>query len=296
MPNRSKITVVLAGVLWLAGVSTLSGQEANAFSNTSFPSSIFSSQAALPHMAPELALSTFEQRADRQFSELPSYSAVTRISAELPQSKQSAVFELERHYAAPRTLHFVPVQFSGDDFVKHNVINRLLQQEVDRTEKQIGAQTAISDKNYKFTYKGGAELNGRAVHVYQVKPRTTLAGLFKGHVYLDALTGAMLRAEGKVERTPSFFIKRIEFVTDYIDLNGFSLPIRIHSVADARIIGRVVTDISTTAYNLEGNPAVPAAGPAIPAPAVIPAAASGNNSTPSAQPGPFDALETDMEF
>src|SRR5215471_4142400 len=115
MRNRSIITVVFSGVVWLAGVTALSGQEVNAFSNTSFPSAIFSSGTPLPHMAPELALSTFEQRADRQSNELPSYSAVTRISAELPQSKQSAVFELERHYAAPKTLHFIPVQFSGDD-------------------------------------------------------------------------------------------------------------------------------------------------------------------------------------
>jgi hypothetical protein len=288
MRNRTVSTIVFFLILALAGASAAFAQEVNGFSNASFPSAIFSSQTALPRMAPELALSTFEQRAERQSSELPSYSAVTRISAELPQSKQSGVFELERHYAAPKTLQFVPVQFSGDGFVKHNVINRLLQQEVDRTEKQDGAQTAISDKNYRFTYKGASEIEGRSVHVYQVKPRTTLAGLFKGHVYLDALTGALLRAEGKVERTPSFFIKKIEFVTDYADLNGFSLPIRIHSVADARIIGRVVTDISTTAYTFEGNPAVPTVGPAF-----IPAAMSGNGSVVPVTPVPIETVSTE---
>jgi hypothetical protein len=291
MRNRSIITVAIAGVLSFAGISAVSAQEVNGFSNTSFPAAIFSSQTVLPRMAPELALSTFEQRAERQSNELPSYSAITRISAELPQSKQSGVFDLERHYAAPKTLHFVSVHFSGDDFVKHNVINRLLQQEVDRAEKQDGAQTAISDKNYKFTYKGASEIDGRQVHVYQVKPRTSLAGLFKGHVYLDALTGALLRAEGKVEKTPSFFIKKIEFVTDYADLSGFSLPVRVHSVADARIVGRVVTDISTTGYSFEGNAVVPAAGPA-----VIPAAASGSSSTIQVTPVPIETISTDLEF
>ena len=116
------------------------------------------------------------------------------------QTALRGVFELERRYAAPKTLQFVPVQFSGDGFVKHNVINRLLQQEVDRTEKQDGAQTAITERNYKFTYKGESEIDGRSVHVYSVKPRTNVPGLFKGHVYLDVLTGAMLRAEGKLEQ------------------------------------------------------------------------------------------------
>src|SRR5713101_7715844 len=254
MLNRPIISLAVAGLLLFAGASIASAQaEVSGFANTSFPSVIFSSQTALPRMAPELALATFGQRADHQFNELPSYSAVTRISAELPQSKQRAVFELERHYAAPKTLQFVPVQFSGDGFVKHNVINRVLQQEVDSTEKQDGAQTAITERNYKFTYKGDSQIEGRAVHVYQVKPLANLPGLFKGHVYLDVLSGALLRAEGKLVKSPSFFIKKIDFVTDYADLDGFSLPIHVHSVADTRLVGHVVMDISTTGYSFAGS-------------------------------------------
>lgn len=288
MGNRSIISVAVAGLLLFAGVSSALAQDASAFTGTSFPSAIFSSQTALPRMAPELALSAFGQRADRQSSELPSYSAVTRISAELPASKQRGIFELERRYSAPKTLQFVPVQFSGDGFVKHNVINRLLQQEVDRTQKQDGAQTAICEKNYKFAYKGESEIDGRSVHVYQVKPRTDLPGLFKGRVYIDVLSGALLRAEGKLEKSPSFFIKKMDFVTDYADLNGFSLPIHIHTVTDVRIIGRVVMDISTTAYTFEGNPAAPAF-----LPTLIPAAASSSNAIAPATPVPIETISTE---
>lgn len=242
-------------VLVLLALSAVTWAQAEAVTPASqfLPASIFSGPAALPRMAPELALSTFDQRADHQLNDLPSYSAVTRISAELPQSKQKAVFELERHYSAPKTLQFVPVQFSGDGFVKHNVINRVLQQEVDSTEKQDGSQTAINEHNYKFTYKGDSEIEGRAVHVFQVKPVANLPGLFKGHVYLDVLSGAIVRAEGKLVKSPSFFIKKIDFITDYADLNGFSLPIHIHSVADTRLIGHVVMDISTSAYAFAGS-------------------------------------------
>ena len=256
MQKSHLISPLFAGLLLFFGFIG-AGAQTVAPASQFLPLSIFTSPTPKPRMAPELALATFDQRVDHQLSELPSYSAVTRISAELPGSKQRAVFELERHYAAPKTLQFVPVQFSGDGFVKHNVINRVLQQEVDRTGKEDGAQTAISERNYKFTYKGESEIEGRSVHVYQVKPRTELPGLFKGHVYLDVLTGALLRAEGKVVRSPSFFIKKIDFVTDYADLDGFSLPIHVHSEADARLIGRVVVDISTTDYSFAGSPASP---------------------------------------
>jgi len=261
MRNRNLVSTLGAALL-LAGSlyaqENMSPQMVSAgFSSGSqlLSTSVFSSSPALPRMAPELALATFAQRADHQLNELPSYIAVTRISAELPESNQSAVFDLERHYLAPKTLQFVPVQFSGDGFVKHNVINRVLQQEVDNIGKQDGAQTAISERNYKFSYRGESEIAGRAVHVYQVKPRGNLPGLFKGHVYLDVRSGALLRAEGKLVKSPSFFVKKIEFVTDYADLDGFSLPSRIHSDADARIVGRVVMDIAITGYSFTGSPA-----------------------------------------
>jgi hypothetical protein len=254
MHKSTTISTLLAGLVLSMGI-VAAGAQTIAPNSQFLPSSIFAAPMSMPQMAPELALSTFDQRVDHQLNGLPSYSAVTRISAELPQSKQHAVFELKRRYAAPKTLQFVPVQFSGDGFVKHNVINRVLQQEVDRTEKEDNTQTAISERNYKFTYKGESEIEGRSVHVYQAKPRGILPGLFKGHIYLDVLTGALLRAEGKLVKSPSFFIKKIDFVTDYADLDGFSMPIHVHSEADARIIGRVVMDISTTGYNFAGSPA-----------------------------------------
>ena len=70
--------------------------------------------AALPRMAPELALQTFEQRSVRQSAELAAYSARTVIRAELPESAQTGEYELERHYSAPHTLEFKAVRFRGD--------------------------------------------------------------------------------------------------------------------------------------------------------------------------------------
>jgi hypothetical protein len=182
MPNSHIISTLVAAFLFVGSISARAQMGPDAFTSGSqfLPASILSSSPALPRMAPELALAAFGQRAGHQLNELPSYTAVTRISAELPRSNQRAVFELERRYAAPKTLQFVPVQFSGDGFVKHNVINRVLQQEVDNMGKQDGAQTAISERNYKFTYKGESEIDGRSAHVYQVKPRATCQDCSRG--------------------------------------------------------------------------------------------------------------------
>jgi hypothetical protein len=80
--------------------------------------------------------------------------------------------------------------------------------------------------------------------VFQVKPRQKRAGLFKGNVYLDVYTGGMRRAEGKMVKSPSFFVKNIEFSQDYHDVDGFDMVTHIHSTAEARIIGKAIVDIT----------------------------------------------------
>ena len=198
---------------------------------------------ALPRMAPELALQVYHGRAVIQSAQLAGYSAETVIRAELPETSQRGEFELQRHFSAPRSLEFTAVRYTGDGFVKSNVITRLLQSEVEHVKQDDESQTAISKENYKFSYKGSSELNDRLVHVYQLKPKKKRAGLFKGRIYLDAYTGSIVRAEGGVVKSPSFFVKKVEFVQDYADTGEFTFPIHIHSEALARVIGRTVVDI-----------------------------------------------------
>jgi hypothetical protein len=203
---------------------------------------------ALPRMAPELALQTYQRRVAMQAAELASYSATTVIHVELPDTSQYGDYELRRHYAAPRTLQFKAVRFTGDGFVKSNIITRLLQSEVDHVQKDDTSQTAISPENYKFSYKGTSKVEERLVHMFQVKPRKKRTGLFKGYVFLDVHTGSLVRAEGRVVKPPSFFIKKIEFVQDYADISSFTLPVHIHSDARTRLVGRAVVDIYQRDY------------------------------------------------
>lgn len=205
-------------------------------------------RAVLPRMAPELALQVCRGRSVIQADQLASYSATTLIRAQLLDTAQSGEYEVKQHYLAPRTLAFKALRFTGDAFVKTNIIVRLLQSEADHLQKDDPALNAISPANYKFSYKGTNELAGRTVHVYQLKPREKRAGLFKGRIYVDVYTGSLVRAEGRPVKSPSLFIKKIDFVQDYADIGPFTFPVHIHSEATARIVGRAVVDIYQRDY------------------------------------------------
>jgi hypothetical protein len=199
-------------------------------------------------MSPELALATYEGRVVRQAAELGSYSATTVVRVELLDSSQHGEFELERHYAAPRSLEFKVVQFTGDHFVKGNVIARLLQSEVDHVQKDDPALTALTRANYKFSYKATLMIEGRRMHVFQVKPRKKRVGLFKGRIYLDAYSGSLLYALGTPVKSPSIFIKKVEFVQRNADFGSFTFPVHIHIEASTRSVGRAIVDFDHRDY------------------------------------------------
>ncbi|HXZ28915.1 MAG TPA: hypothetical protein VEG08_13060 [Terriglobales bacterium] len=205
--------------------------------------------SAAVRLAPQLALECYQRKLQAQAQYLAEYSAATTIRAELPQSSQQGEFELTRHYTAPNSLKFKAVKYSGDGFVKSNVITRLLQSEVDHVAKGESALTAISPDNYKFSYKGTEQVDNQPTYVYEVKPRQKRSGLFKGKIYLDVFTGGLRRAEGEIVKSPSFWVKKIEFVQEYADFGSFTFPVHMRSVASTRLIGQAVVDVTTRDYN-----------------------------------------------
>lgn len=204
-----------------------------------------------PRMSPDLALQTYHSDARRQLTSLGASNDMTIVEAAIPTTGQKGRFELRRSFMAPKSLAYGAVKFVGDTFVKTNIITKLLQSEVDHVEKGEGASTAITPENYKFTYKGVQEINGQTAYEFHVKPRQKRPGLFKGKVYLDVTTGHIVRAEGTLVKSPSVFVKKVEFTQDYEDVAGFSLPARMHSIANTRLFGKAIVDISHSEYSAQ---------------------------------------------
>lgn len=199
-------------------------------------------------MSPDLALDTYQANARRQLTGIGSSEDTTVVEATLPGTGQKGRFELRRSFLAPKSLAYGAIKFVGDSFVKTNIITKLLQSEVDHVEKGEGETTAITGENYKFSYKGPQQINGIAAYEFHVKPRKKRPGLFKGKIYLDARNGHILRAEGSLVKSPSVFVKKVDFTQDYEDVAGFSLPAHLHSISETRLFGKAIVDIEHSDY------------------------------------------------
>jgi hypothetical protein len=198
---------------------------------------------AMPALRPEQALQAFLNHDRWQALTLQGCTDNTLVVAVLPDAAQRGVFELQRAFVAPRSLKYKPVNFTGDTFVKSEVVSRMLQAEVDHVEKNDRSQTALTEANYKFSYKSEQKLDEHEIYMYQVKPRHKKAGLFKGHIYLDVHNGNLTRSEGSIVKPSSFFVRKIEFVQDYVEIHHFIFPVHLHTTAHLRVLGRVIFDV-----------------------------------------------------
>jgi hypothetical protein len=169
------------------------------------------------------------------------------IDAAVPELRKKGKLHALKSITKLGKITFRVLGFSGDNTVKTEVIARYLKAEVDAAEE--GPSRSITPENYKFKYKRADELNGRQVYVLHVTPRHNKVGLFKGEVWLDAETYMPVRESGSFVKSPSIFLKKVQFVRDYEIQNGVSIPQRLASKADVRFIGPVELNIHYASFS-----------------------------------------------
>ncbi len=171
------------------------------------------------------------------------------IDANVPNMKTKGKLHALKSISKLGKITYHALGFSGDNSVKTEVIARYLKAEVDSA--QDGQNFSITPQNYKFKYKGMEERDGREVYILHVTPRQKKVGLFKGELWVDVQTYLPVRESGSFVKTPSYFLKKMQFVRVYEIQNGVSVPQRLESKADVRFIGPVELNINYLKFSKE---------------------------------------------
>jgi len=171
------------------------------------------------------------------------------IDANVPSLKTKGKLHALKSISKLGRITYHALGFSGDNSVKTEVIARYLKAEVDAS---LGSQNySLSPQNYKFKYKGTEDLDGHLVYVLRVTPRQKKVGLYKGELWVDSQTYLPVLESGSFVKTPSMFLKKMQFVRVYEMQNGVAVPQRLESKADVRFIGRVELNINYQKFSKE---------------------------------------------
>jgi hypothetical protein len=250
MPFLTRLVTILTVLILYAGAPLLAARSPQDVHNAESISHIEPRSNQSTPSAPDPTLRAFFDRSGKQAQHLKAFSATSLFQASLASTSQKAGLEVLISYIAPRTLQFTQIWSVGDPFVKRNIIFRALQSQADHVVRQQAPRSAINTSNYSFRFRRIDVVAGRHLHVYSVKPRRKAPDLFNGEIYLDSVTGSLARVKGTVAKSPSVFIRSIDFVQDYTDFDEFTVPVRLHSVVGTRIVGKVILDTFTTNYSL----------------------------------------------
>jgi hypothetical protein len=135
----------------------------------------------------------------------------------------------------------------GSDYVRDRVFLPAL--EAERTMWGAGPRGALTHDNYTFEDLG-AEPGGLAW--IGVKPRRKDVLLVTGSIFLRPDDGDLVRVEGALSRTPSFWTRRVEIVRRYNRIAGVRLPVAFESVASIRMAGKATFTMSYQYHSVNG--------------------------------------------
>jgi hypothetical protein len=205
------------------------------------------SEPKAPPLPEEQMVSRYIQATQAQQSALRGGTEEIDIDAAVPKFKKQGKLHALRSISKLGKITYHALGFSGDSVVKTEVIANYLKAEVESAKGT--SDVSITPANYKFKYKGTYEWNGRDIYVLHVNPREKKVGLFKGELWLDAETYMPVRESGSFVKSPSFMLKKMQFVREYELQNGVSVPQRTESRVDTRFFGQVELNINYLTFS-----------------------------------------------
>jgi hypothetical protein len=122
----------------------------------------------------------------------------------------------------------------GSDYIRSKVFRASLETERDMWGVGNPDEGALTPANYVFEDRG-AQPDGLAS--LAMKPRRKGVLLVDGSIFLNPEDGELVRMEGQLSKTPSFWTRRVEIVRWYQRIAGFRMPTALESVANVRIAG-----------------------------------------------------------
>jgi hypothetical protein len=188
---------------------------------------------AEPASAPtafEPVLHRFLARADEP---LLTYRGTRRLEGRNERFNVSGWMEIATELTA-EGFHYRVIDEGGSDLIRKRVFRSMLENEEQVFASGDAARSSFTSTNYELT--PGDSLEPGLVKLF-ARPKRKDVTLIDGAVYITDTDADLVRVEGKLAKSPSFWTRRIEVVKQYARVAGLRVPVRVDSTAQIRFAG-----------------------------------------------------------
>ncbi len=122
----------------------------------------------------------------------------------------------------------------GSERIQRRVLKSVLEAEREHAVPDEWKKATLSRDNYEFNF-GGRTDDGMLR--LQLMPRRRDTRLVTGSALLTAVSGDLVRVDGRLSKSPSFWVRWVKVSRTYSPVGGRMMPVGIESTADVKIAG-----------------------------------------------------------
>ncbi len=163
----------------------------------------------------------------------------------------------------------------GSGIIRNRVLHKALEAEQEARAQGEVANSAISAANYQIALDGHDDKEG--LDRLRIIPRRKDRMLVDGTVTVLSTDGELVRIEGRLAKSPSFWTNHVDIVRKYGRIAGVHVPLSIESTANVKIAGDSMFSMTYTYETINGHPVMPT-------PPTPPTPPTTSSSTPPAAP------------
>jgi hypothetical protein len=160
------------------------------------------------------------------------YQAVRRLEASSSKLNESAWMEAFTEYSREGGFSYRVLSQGGSE----RILNRALKGVLDSEKENIAEwrKGALTRENYDMIFE--TRTPDGLIKV-QLNPRRRDSRLLDGAAWLTSQSGALVKLEGRLSKSPSFWVRWVSVTRKYAPIHGTMMPTAVDSTADVKIAG-----------------------------------------------------------
>ena len=177
------------------------------------------------------------------------YRATRRLEAR--NGNRAGWLEAVTEYAPTTGFRYEVTAEGGSSYIRGKVLRAVLEGERDVIAHGETARSSLARENYIFQANG---IDGEGLANILLSPRRKERVLVSGRMFLHADDGQLVRLQGRLAKSPSFWIKNVEIVRSYERIEGAVVPVALESNAQVRFLGAATMRMSYAYSHINGRP------------------------------------------
>ena len=187
-----------------------------------------------------------------QDDEPHSYRATRRLEA--ANGSRRGWIEASTEFSPRTGFHYEVTAEGGSSYIRTKVLRALLDGERDAIAHGETGRAALALSNYAFQANG---MDAEGLANVLLSPRREDRLLVSGTMFLRPGDGELVRLQGRLAKSPSFWVKSVSLVRSYERIEGVVLPVGLESKAQLRMLGSATLHMAYEYSEIDGHPVAP---------------------------------------